>query len=364
MQTTLSAGDIARLVDAELVGDASATINGAATLEQAGSEDLSFVGDTRNVKRLAASKSLVVLVPASVRDAIAEFPNRTFVLVDEPEAAFLTVLALLMPRRPRPAVGISDRAVIDPSVRIGPNTNVHPHCVIGRDVVIGRNCDLHSGVVIGDGCRIGDAVEIHANSVLYPDVIVEDRVIIHASCVLGADGFGYRLVDGRHERLPHFGTVRIGRDVEIGAGTTIDRAKVGETTIGEGTKIDNQVMIGHNCRVGKHNLLVSQVGFAGSVSTGNYVVCAGQAGIADHVHLHDGVIVGAKAGVHRDLAGGQAYLGIPATPAAESARQSMALRRLPALRDALRQLEKQVTRLEQRMTNPGDSAEDENRTAA
>ncbi|MCA9038401.1 MAG: UDP-3-O-(3-hydroxymyristoyl)glucosamine N-acyltransferase, partial [Planctomycetaceae bacterium] len=203
-------------------------------------------------------------------------------------------------------------------------------------------CDIHAGVVIGDGCQIGDHVTIHANTVIYHDSIIGNNVTIHATCVIGADGFGYRLVDGGHQRLPHYGIVRICDDVEIGAGTTIDRAKIGETLINSGTRIDNQVMIGHNCQIGRHNILISQVGFAGSVSTGDYVVCAGQAGIADHVHLGTGAIIGAKAGVHRDMPGGQAYLGTPAAPAAETGRQLMALRRLPEMRSTLKQLEKEI----------------------
>lgn len=350
MRPTLIAREIADLIQAELMGDGSIGVSGGATPERATPDDLTFIGDARNFRRLNKSHSRVAILPATIRSDVSETSGRALLFVDQPEAAFLTIMAVLMPPRQRPAPEISDRAVIDPSARIGSNTSIHPTCVIGRDVEIGRSCDLHPGVVIGDGCRIGDSVVMHPNVVLYPDVIIEDHVIIHANAVIGADGFGYRLVNGRHERLTHYGTVRICRDVEIGAGTTIDRAKVGETVVGRGTKIDNQVMIGHNCCIGEHNLLVSQVGFAGSVTTGNYVVCAGQAGIADHVHLNDGVIVGAKAGVHRDLAGHQAYLGAPATPAAESARQAMALRRLPALRDTIRAIEKQLEQMESRLT--------------
>ena len=218
-----------------------------------------------------------------------------------------------------------------------------------EDASIGDNCSIGHGVVIGAGCRIGNNVTIHPNSVLYDDVIVGNDVTIHATCVIGADGFGYRLVDGRHEHLPHYGTVRICDDVEIGAGTTIDRAKVGETVIGSGTRIDNQVMIGHNCVIGRNNLLVSQVGCAGSVTTGDYVVCAGQVGIADHVHLGDGAIIGAKAGVHRDMPGGQSYLGAPASPAGEATRQLMALKKLPELRSTVKKLQKEIATLTARM---------------
>jgi UDP-3-O-[3-hydroxymyristoyl] glucosamine N-acyltransferase len=288
----------------------------------------------------------VVIAPADAETEIEQNDSRTLILADEPETAFLAVAALLHPRRQKPAPAVSNTAHIANTAQVGPRTSVGHAAVVGEDAVIGSDCVIGPGVVIGDGCRLGNNVTIHANTVLYDDVVVGNDVIIHATCVIGADGFGYRLVNGRHEHLPHFGTVRICDDVEIGAGTTIDRAKVGETVIGTGTRIDNQVMIGHNCIIGRHNLLVSQVGFAGSVTTGDYVVCAGQAGIADHVHLGDGAIIGAKAGVHRDMPGGQSYLGSPAAPAPEATRQLMALKRLPQLRTTVKELQNELTRLQ------------------
>ncbi len=341
----LTSGEIAQLLHATLIGNPSVSIHGVDTLERTSTEQLSFVGDAKNLSRITHSKSPVIIVPAACSNELGQFTNRTFIVVPEPEPAFLTVAGLFSPRRDRSRIGISPRAVIHETAVIGHNTNIHPLAVIGEDVVIGHNCDIGSGVVIGDGCQIGDHVTIHPNTVLYHDLLIGSKVTIHASCVIGADGFGYRLVNGGHEHLPHYGTVRICDDVEIGAGTTIDRAKVGETIIGSGTRIDNQVMIGHNCQIGRHNLLVSQVGFAGSVTTGDYVVCAGQAGIADHVHLGTGAIIGAKAGVHRDMPGGQAYLGSPAAPVAETTRQMMALRRLPELRTTVKQLEKELEEL-------------------
>jgi UDP-3-O-[3-hydroxymyristoyl] glucosamine N-acyltransferase len=181
--------------------------------------------------------------------------------------------------------------------------------------------------------------------VLYADVTLGDRVVIHASSVIGADGFGYRFRNGRHEKLTHFGTVRVGNDVEIGACTTVDRAMIGETVIGEGSKLDNLVIIAHNCELGRHNIIVSQVGFAGSVTTGDYVVCAGQAGVADHVRLGQGSTIGAKTGVTSDVPAGETYLGIPGRPANEVKAAVIATRRVPALRKSVKQLEAQVALL-------------------
>lgn len=342
---SLTAGELAEILSAELIGTAASVIDGVEVIERASAAQLAFVGDAKNLSRVRGSQARVIIVPLDVRTELSAFPDRTFLLVEEPETALLLVAGLLVPPRGRVHLGVSPQALVDPSAKILGNTNVHPLAVIGRDVVIGHNCEIHSGVVIGDGCHIGDHVTIYPNTVLYSDVLIGHHVIIHAACVIGADGFGYRLVNGRHERLPHYGTVRICDDVEIGAGTTIDRAKIGETVIGTGTRIDNQVMVGHNCQIGRHNLLISQVGLAGSVTTGDYVVCAGQAGIADHVHLGHGAIIGAKAGVHRDLPGGQAYLGSPAAPATETTRQLMALKRLPELRSTVKQLERDLQTL-------------------
>ncbi len=366
----LSAGEIAEILQVRLVGNADRLIDSAEVIERAGQHQLAFIGDAKNLTRIGTTKARVIIVPADSASALTDHAEKSFLLAEEPEQAMLLIAGMLSPFHSRSRIGISKQAAVDPSATIHPNTNVHAFAVIGRDVVIGHNCDIHAGVVIGDGCVIGDHVTIHPNTVLYHDVIIGNAVTIHAACVIGADGFGYRLVNGGHERLPHYGTVRICDDVEIGAGTTIDRAKIGETLIGSGTRIDNQVMIGHNCQIGRHNLLISQVGFAGSVTTGDYVVCAGQAGIADHVHLGTGAIIGAKAGVHRDMPGGQAYLGTPAAPAGETGRQLMALRRLPELRATVKQMEKDLQQLRNSVcemtsiakgnfTEPGDSSSDD-----
>ncbi|MCA9062534.1 MAG: UDP-3-O-(3-hydroxymyristoyl)glucosamine N-acyltransferase [Planctomycetaceae bacterium] len=347
--TSLSVREVADAVGGEVIGDDSRRIDGMETVERATETHLIFVGNARNLSRLKATAARVAIVPETTRESLTAYPELSYILVADPEPAFLQAASILFPAPPRERTGISHLAVVDPTAHIGAGTNVHPHAVIGRNVSIGRNCDIHAGVVISDDCRIGNDVCIHANCVLYRGVEIGSDVTIHASCVLGADGFGYRTVNGRHQHIPHLGIVRICDDVEIGAGTTIDRAKVGATVIGSGTRIDNQVMIGHNCQIGKHNLLVSQVGFAGSVTTGDYVVCAGQAGVADHVHLGDGAIIGAKAGVHRDMPGGQAYLGAPAAPAAETTRQMMALRRLPELRETIKKLEKELESLRARI---------------
>jgi UDP-3-O-[3-hydroxymyristoyl] glucosamine N-acyltransferase len=348
---SLTAQQIADHLGGRVVGDAETVVSAVEIIERATAAHLTFVGDPRNLSRLKSSEATLVLAATSLeKDAVTSARHITFILVEEPEVAFLQIAAILSPRRTSNTNGISSSAVVSASAIVGADTSIGHHVVIGHDVTIGQGCRIEHGTVIEDGCTLGDNVVIHANCVLYPDSIIGNDVIIHATCVIGADGFGYRTVNGRHERLPHYGIVRICDDVEIGAGTTIDRAKVGETVIGTGTRIDNQVMIGHNCRIGPHNLIVSQAGFAGSASTGAYVVVAGQAGIADHVHLGEGAIIGGKTGVHRDMKGGQSYFGTPALPVADAAKNMMALRRLPEMRDAVKQLERDVISLQQAAT--------------
>ena len=345
----LTAQQIADQLGGQIVGDAGVKISAAQVIQRATPADVTFLSDPKRISVLKSSATKLVLAPHSAEQVVRDFASITFILVDDPEMRFLQIAGVLHPRRTTSISGVSQSAVIASCASIGDSTVVGHCAVIGRNVKIGRGCRIEHGTVIEDGCVLGDNVILHPNCVLYSDVIIGNDVTIHATCVIGADGFGYRTVNGRHERLPHYGTVRICDDVEIGAGTTIDRAKVGETIIGTGTRIDNQVMIGHNCQLGPHNLIVSQVGFAGSTSTGSYVVCGGQAGIADHVHLGDGAVIGGKTGVHRDMKGGQAYFGTPAAPINEAARNMTALRRLPQMRNTIKQLERDVAMLQQQV---------------
>ncbi len=278
-------------------------------------------------------------------------PESTAVVIVTPAPldAFVQAMLHYRPVAETPTVGISPTANISSSAKLGDDCHVFAGATIEHNVEIGQRCIVHPGVFIGAGCRIGDDVTIHANAVLYPNMLLGDRVIVHATAVIGADGFGYQFQDGRFVRIPHTGTVRIEDDVEIGAGTTIDRAMIGETLIGAGTKLDNQVMIAHNCRLGKHNAFASQVGLAGSVTTGDYVRCGGQVGVADHAHLGTGCSVGGKAGVHGVVPDGEDYHGYPAGPAKETYRIAMAVQKAPEMRKQIRTLEKQVQELQTRL---------------
>ncbi|MCI0461108.1 MAG: UDP-3-O-(3-hydroxymyristoyl)glucosamine N-acyltransferase [Gemmataceae bacterium] len=328
---------LAELVQGTVQGDGDLPISGARPLGEAEPGDITFVEDARNAIQLHRSRASAAVVPSSVQ------PNGLpLIQVADPLTAFVQVVRHLHGRPEPPPRGIDPRASVHPSAVIGAEPSIHPFAVIEEGTVIGARCRIHAGVVIGRFCRLGDDVTLYPNAVLYDGTVLGDRVTVHASAVLGADGFGYRFHDGRHAKVPQLGHVEVGDDVEIGAGTTIDRATFGVTRIGLGSKIDNQVQVGHNCKVGRHNLLVSQVGIAGSSSTGDYVVLAGQVGVVGHVHIGDGAVVGAQSGVHRDVPAGQRMLGSPILPESEQKRVWVSMGRIPQMYRDVERIKKQL----------------------
>jgi UDP-3-O-[3-hydroxymyristoyl] glucosamine N-acyltransferase len=341
--------DVSQRFAGEILGDPSRRISGANSLRGASETDLVFVSDLANLRALSQSRSRACFVSRPLAPELPVESPVSFVVVNDALACFVEMLAEFRPQRSRPSLGISSTAVVSPTAKIGPDTNIYPGAFIGDRAEIGSGCDIYPGVFVGEDCRVGDDCTLHANVVLYPDTVVADRVTLHAGTVLGCDGFGYRLRSGRFEKIPQLGSVRIDADVEIGAVTTVDRGMIGATVIGEGTKLDNHVMIGHNCEIGRHNVFVSQVGLAGSVTTGDYVRCAGQVGIGDHVHLGDGCTLGAKAGVHKDVPAGVEYVGVPAGPAREQFKAVLAVQRLPELRQQVDSLTKAVRALEEQL---------------
>lgn len=226
---------------------------------------------------------------------------------------------------------IDPSAHIHPTAVLGPGASVGPFVVVGAATTVGANATLHAGVVVGRGCRLGADVTLHPQAVLYDGCVLGDRVTVHAGAVVGADGFGYRFRGGRHVKVPQLGWVEVGDDVEVGAGTTIDRGTFGPTRIGPGTKIDDLVQVAHNCQIGRHNTLAGQVGIAGSTTTGDGVAVGAQAGIGDHLHVADGAVVAPQSGVTKGIAAGVRVLGFPARPAARALRRYAALGRLPRL---------------------------------
>lgn len=348
MSTTVER--IAQELNCPAKGNQRLEIHGAESVLRAGPHDITFIGDELNLKRLKSSNAGAVIVEKRLEESFQkayESASITSLTVEDAQAAFIKIFQKLRPQRSLPEVGISPQAEISEGTTIGENCHIYPRVTIRPGVQIGNNCRIYPGAYIGEDCVLGDDVTIHANAVLYPDVKISNRVLIHASAVLGCDGFGYRFEQGRFAKIPHLGSVRIEDDVEIGAGTTIDRGMIGATVIGEGTKIDNQVMIAHNCEIGKHNAFASQVGFAGSITTGDYVRCAGQVGIADHVHVGDRATLGARAGVHRDIPPGEVHIGTPAAPEREQKKIVLSIKKVPEMRKQIRELEHHLKQLTQ-----------------
>jgi UDP-3-O-[3-hydroxymyristoyl] glucosamine N-acyltransferase len=337
----VSLRDVACMVDGQLHGDGSIPITGADIIRDARRGDITFAENARMADRLTSCAASAVLTPLDF-----EPQGIAFITVSNVHEAFTRIVAHFRPPQRDDFVGVHASAVVSPTAKLCPGVRVHANAVIGDGVVVGARSVIHSGVQIMAGCRIGEDVVLFPNAVLYENTVVGSRTLIHANAVIGAYGFGYTTADGRHRLSAQLGHVEIGEDVDIGACSTIDRGTYGATVIGDGTKIDNQVMIAHNCRIGRHNIICSQVGVAGSTSTGDYVVMAGQVGIRDHVHIGDGVTIGAKSGVMNNLPAGTTYLGTPATPERQQMLILAAIHKLPELKKELRELQRTVAQLE------------------
>ena len=347
--------ELAELVEGSLNGDGQLPISGAASLSDAGPGHITFADREQMLKQLEGTQVAAVIVP---RDVV---PIETpYIAVDNPRNAFTEIVNRFRPPRAQTRIGISPAAHVSPSAILSNDVDVHPGAVIGDDVTIGQGSTIHAGANIMAGCQVGENVTIYPRAVLYADTVVGDRCIIHAGAILGADGFGYDTIDRVHQPIPQIGIVEIGNDVEVGANTTIDRATFGSTRIGDGTKIDNLVMIGHNCQIGKHNLLCANVGIAGSTTTGDYVVMAGQVGVRDHCEIASGVQIGAQSGVSENLTEPGRYLGSPAIPARQEIQLLMSRRKLTENGRRLRRLEKQVESL----ASSQDAASEDERSVA
>jgi UDP-3-O-[3-hydroxymyristoyl] glucosamine N-acyltransferase len=350
--------ELAALVRGRVVGDGSVPIQSARPVGEAGPGDITFIEDERYAKMLRTSPASAAIVGPHFKPAPPSERVLPMIEVDDPLSAFVTVRSHLRGGdRPR-WTGVHPQAWVAPSARIGNDVAIYPFVYVGDEAEIGDGCTLYPGAVIGNQCRLGSQVMLHPNVVLYEGVLLGDRVEVHAGAVIGGDGFKYRLIDGRHEKVPHTGRVEVGDDVEIGANCAIDRGTFEATRIGEGSKVDNLVMIGHNNQIGRHNVLCGQVGIAGSCKTGDYVVMAGQAGIKDHTEIGDRVMVGAQAGVHRNIPAGQQVLGSPAIPIKEQRRIFQMIARLPDMHRQLRELAAQVAALTESLPSSSDSESD------
>ena len=336
-----SLGEISQIVDARTLGDDSIQIEDAKTTLRATSRDITFAISEEHLELFLQSECLAALVPDSLDVEKFNTHGKSFLVVKKVEDCFAKTVSIFRPPIQRNRIGISQAACIAASAQIAEDVDIYPGAYIGENVKIGCGTVIHPNVTVMDGSTIG------ANSILFPSVtiyectMIGDRCILHGGAVIGAYGFGYKS-SKTHELSAQLGNVVIGNDVEIGSNTTIDRGTYDSTTIGDGTKIDDLVMIGHNCQIGKHNLLCSQVGIAGSTTTGDYVVMAGQVGIGDHLHIGDKSVLGAQSGVMHNLPGNQTYLGSPAIPSRQQMQIFGIINKLPDIRKQLRALQKLV----------------------
>jgi UDP-3-O-[3-hydroxymyristoyl] glucosamine N-acyltransferase len=331
MQVSFSAAEIAAIIQPEGTrGATTATISGIAALSDAAPGDLSFLGNPKYKTDVATTRASVVLVPA---DHVGE-PQRdqVFYLVRNPSIALAQICARIEQTMwPKPAAGIHRSASVDPTARVAPDATVGPQCVVEAGAEIGAGAYLQAQVFVGRNVRIGENSWMMPGTVVAAECELGKRVRVQPGVVIGSDGFGYEFVQGRHEKVPQVGAVVIGDDVEIGANTTIDRARFSRTVIGDGTKIDNLVQIAHNVVIGHHCLVCAQAGISGSATLQDYVVLGGQVGVAGHLTIGKGAKVGAQSGINGDVEPGLFLNGTPAIAYQLERRLVVLYRRLPEI---------------------------------
>ncbi|MCP5535529.1 MAG: UDP-3-O-(3-hydroxymyristoyl)glucosamine N-acyltransferase [Akkermansiaceae bacterium] len=325
----------------------AADITGVASLDEADSGDVSFLGNEKYYHDFLETDASAVLVSSAVPADPAPKESVALIEVENPSFSFGQVVKHFISQGPKFVPGISPAAHIAEDAELDPEqVCVKAGAVIESGASIGNGTEIGSGSVVGAGVRIGENCLFHANTTIREGCIIGNRVILQPGCVIGSDGYGYELVDGKHVKVDQVGIVVLGDDVEIGANSTIDRARFGKTVVGEGTKIDNLVQIGHNVTTGKHCLVVAQSGLSGSAKLGNYVTMAAKSGCVGHIKIGDHAIVTAKAGVMGDLDGGEVYMGMPARKIKETLKVKAHVARLPKLAATVRELRSRLDQLE------------------
>jgi UDP-3-O-[3-hydroxymyristoyl] glucosamine N-acyltransferase len=340
---SFTVAEIAERVRGEVVGDGSALLTGFAQADAAKEGDLTFADNETHFAAAEQGAAGAILVSGAFTSS-----KKPLIRVASARVATARLLPIFFPAEDGPQ-GVHPSAVIDPSANVHPSAHIGPHCVVGAGVEIGARSALMGGNHVGKGVRMGEDVCLFPNVVIYARTVIGNRVTIHAGTVIGSDGYGYVFDEGRHRKVLQVGNVVIHDDVEIGANCAIDRAALGSTVIGAGTKMDNLVQVAHNVVMGRHCLIMGQTGFAGSTQLGDYAVVASQAGIAGHLKLGKQTTVGAKSGVMRDIPDGGTVLGYPASPEKEAKRQWVAVQVLPKVIRRVNALEKLVEKLAEKL---------------
>jgi UDP-3-O-[3-hydroxymyristoyl] glucosamine N-acyltransferase len=326
-------------------GDRTISIAALSPIDDISPGALVFADGEHNIKIAESSEAAALLVGMKTQSSV-----KPLIQVAHPFRAFIKLLEYFHP--PRAIVpGIHPTAVIEEDVQLGQNVFIGPYVVIGAGSVIGDGCVLKSHIHIGSNVHLGAETTLHAQVTVYDNCRIGSRVVIHASTVIGSDGFGYTFVDGQHLKVPHVGRVIIEDDVEIGANTAVDRATMGATVIGQGTKIDNLVQVAHSVKLGKNNILCGFTGIAGSTTSGNNVIFAANVGVSDHVRIDDNVVLGARTGVppNKHLLSGTVYLGSPARPKDLAIKHELSVNRIPLIRKNIKTLTEQMAVLQKKL---------------
>ncbi|MEW5701068.1 MAG: UDP-3-O-(3-hydroxymyristoyl)glucosamine N-acyltransferase [Candidatus Zixiibacteriota bacterium] len=349
---TRTVAELAALLGARVEGDGTTPICGVAPIDTATAGHLTFLANPKYTDRLKDTHASAVIVATAVVDSLRErrlLPRGTLIVHDDPYYAFLRILVLFNPPPASPPPGIDATAVVGQRVHIGERVHVGPHCVIADDATVGDGSVIMAGSYAGAKTVLGSECMIGPNATILRECTLGSRVRIHPGTVIGSDGFGYAPIGGKHEKIPQVGGVTIGDDVEIGAGCTVDRATMGQTTIGRGTKIDNLVQIAHNVQIGEDCIIIAQVGISGSTKIGDHVTIAGQAGIVGHLEIGDNAVVAAQSGVGKSIPPGTVWLGTPAHEIGLQRRIYATISSLPDHVKTIHALEKRLAALEEQL---------------
>lgn len=340
--TSRTLEELAALLGGEVVGDRSTTVTGVAGIREAQRGDITFLANARYDGYLEETRASAVICSREERRA-----SVPLVRVDNPYLAYQKVVRIFRPEVPRQAPGVHPAAIVAEDAQVGENASIGAYCVIEAGAAIGARSTLMPGCYVGHEARIGEGTVLAAGVTIREDCIVGSNCIIHPGAVIGSDGFGFAFDSGKYHKVPQVGNVVIGDDVEIGANTTIDRATTHSTQIGDGSKIDNLVQIGHNVIIGKHCIVVAQVGISGSTELEDYVTIGGQAGLVGHIKVGKRAMIGAQSGVPRSVPPDTVVTGYPAMAHGAWKRLHALLLRLPQLFQRAKGLEARVKKLEE-----------------
>jgi UDP-3-O-[3-hydroxymyristoyl] glucosamine N-acyltransferase len=337
----MNLAELAAILGGDIDGDPGTRIRGVAGIREAQPGDVTFLANSRYEAYLLETRASAVICSREPRAAPVPL-----VKVDNPYLAFQRIVRIFRPEPLRPEPGVHPTAVVAPDAVVGEGVSIGAHCVVESRAHIGERAVLMPGCYVGVAARVGAECLFYPRVTLREECVVGERCIVHSGAVIGSDGFGFAFDDGRYHKVPQVGNVIVGDDVEIGANTTIDRATTDSTRIGDGSKIDNLVQIGHNVVIGRHGIVVAQVGISGSTELEDYVTIGGQAGLVGHIRLGRGAQVGAQSGVSKSVPAGVTVFGSPAAPMPLMKRVHAFIQKLPLLFQRTKDLEQRVARLE------------------